>query len=112
MSYVSAVRCYLKKEEPEETEESPLFAQADNPGSTEIFISPSTGIQFVLIPAGEFEMGSSSEEKERSDSESPLPSTPLTAATSCSSPTACALSRQSAQTAAAKRILMVGVICK
>ena len=72
MSYVSAVRCYLKKEEPEETEESPLFAQADNPGSTEIFISPSTGIQFVLIPAGEFEMGSSSEEKERSDSESPL----------------------------------------
>lgn len=52
MSYVSAVRCYLKKEEPEETEESPLFAQADNPGSTEIFISPSTGIQFVLIPAG------------------------------------------------------------
>ena len=57
MGYISAVRSYLKKEEPEETEESPLFAQNDNPSSTEIFVSPSTGMQFVLIPAGEFEMG-------------------------------------------------------
>lgn len=70
-SYISAVRYYLKKEEPEETEESPIFTQADNAGDTEIFTSPLTGIQFVLIPAGEFEMGSPSGEKERSDSESP-----------------------------------------
>jgi formylglycine-generating enzyme required for sulfatase activity len=70
-SYINAVRYYLKKEELEETEVSPIFTQADNSDDTEIFTSPSTGMQFVLIPAGEFEMGSPSEEKERSDSESP-----------------------------------------
>ena len=68
-SYINTVRCYFKKEE---TEESSIFAPADNPGDIEIFTSPSTGIQFVLIPAGEFEMGSPSEEKDRSDSESPI----------------------------------------
>ncbi|RXA20612.1 formylglycine-generating enzyme family protein [Methanosarcina sp. MSH10X1] len=68
-SYINTVRCYLKKEE---TQETSVFAPADNPGNTEIFTSPSTGIQFVLIPAGEFEMGAPSEEKDRSDSESPI----------------------------------------
>jgi len=55
----------------EETEESSIFAPPDNAVDTEIITSPSTGIQLVLIPAGEFEMGSPSEERNRSDSESP-----------------------------------------
>ena len=38
----------------------------------ETFTSPSTGMEFVLIPAGEFDMGSLSEEKDRSDYESPV----------------------------------------
>ncbi len=68
-NYINTIRYYLKKEE---TEESPLFVTANDLDDTSIFTSPSTGIQFVLIPAGEFEMGSSPEEKDRSDSESPI----------------------------------------
>jgi formylglycine-generating enzyme required for sulfatase activity len=67
-NYINTVRYYLKKEE---TEESSALESADNPDDAEIFTSPSTGMQFVLIPAGEFEMGSPFEEKGRSDSESP-----------------------------------------
>ena len=68
MNYINTVRYYLKKEE---TEELSILAPADDPDDIDIFTSPSTGMQFVLIPAGEFEMGSPSEEKDRSDSESP-----------------------------------------
>lgn len=67
-NYINTVRYYLKKEE---IEELPIFAQADNLDDSEIFTSSFTGIQFVLIPSGEFEMGAPSEEKDRSDSESP-----------------------------------------
>lgn len=68
-NYINIVRYYLKKEK---FEELPIFAQADNLDDSEIFTSPSTGIQFVLISSGEFKMGSPSEEKDRSDSESPI----------------------------------------
>lgn len=68
-NYINTVRYYLKKEE---IEELPIFSQADNLDDSEIFTSPFTGMQFVLIPAGKFEMGSLFEEKDRSDSESPV----------------------------------------
>jgi formylglycine-generating enzyme required for sulfatase activity len=67
-NYIHTVRNYLKKEE---TESSPFLADYENPGNYETFTSPSTGMEFILIPAGEFEMGSHSEEKGRFDSESP-----------------------------------------
>ena len=68
MNYINTVRYYLKNEE---TEESSILAPADDPNDTNFSVSPSTGMQFVLIPAGEFKMGSPSEEKDRADSESP-----------------------------------------
>ncbi len=68
-NYINTVRYYLKNEEPEE---SSIFGLADNPDDTGIFTSPFTGMKFVLIPAGEFDMGSPFEEKGRSDSESPV----------------------------------------
>jgi formylglycine-generating enzyme required for sulfatase activity len=68
MNYINTVRYYLKNEE---TEESSILAPADDSNDTNFLVSPSTGMQFVLIPAGEFKMGSPSEEKDRADSESP-----------------------------------------
>ncbi|HEY3360665.1 MAG TPA: formylglycine-generating enzyme family protein [Methanosarcina sp.] len=68
-NYINTIRYYLKKEEPGE---SSIFGLTDNSDDTDIFTSPATGMKFVLIPAGEFEMGSPSEEKDRSDSESPV----------------------------------------
>ena len=68
-TYINTIRYYLKTEE---TEESSILELADNPDDTETFVSPFTGMQFALIPAGEFEMGSPLEEKDRSDSESPV----------------------------------------
>ncbi|MCC4768093.1 SUMF1/EgtB/PvdO family nonheme iron enzyme [Methanosarcina sp. DH1] len=68
-TYINTIRYYLKTEE---TEESSILALADNPNDTETFVSPFTDMQFALIPAGEFEMGSPLEEKDRSDSESPI----------------------------------------
>ncbi len=68
-NYIKTIRYYLKKEEIEE----PLaLSQVDNPDDTETFTSPSTGMEFILIPAGEFNLGSPPEEKERFDSESPV----------------------------------------
>jgi len=67
-NYIHTVRNYLKKEE---TESLPFLADSENPGNYETFTSPSTGMEFILIPAGEFNMGSPSEEKGRFDSESP-----------------------------------------
>lgn len=68
-NYIHTVRNYLKKEE---TESLPFLADSENPGNYETFTSPSTGMEFILIPAGEFNMGSPSEEKGRFDSESPV----------------------------------------
>jgi formylglycine-generating enzyme required for sulfatase activity len=68
-SYINTIRYYLKKEE---TEESYILSIVDNPEDIEIFTSSFTGMKFVLIPAGEFDMGSSSEENSRLDSEFPI----------------------------------------
>lgn len=68
-SYINTIRYYLKKEE---TEESSIISMDDNPDDIGTFTSPFTGMKFVLIPAGKFEMGSPSEEMDRSDAEFPV----------------------------------------
>jgi Uncharacterized conserved protein len=68
-NYINVIRYYLKKEEPEEL---PILSSVDDADYTGMFTSPSTGMNFVLIPPGEFYMGSPSEEKDRSDSEYPV----------------------------------------
>ncbi|WP_424353255.1 formylglycine-generating enzyme family protein [Methanosarcina mazei] len=73
MNHINTIRYYLKKNEVEDRVEDP--AGATEPESTEafeIFISPSTGMEFIMAPAGEFLMGSSPEEIGRSYSESPV----------------------------------------
>src|SRR5665647_850118 len=67
-NYIHTVRSYLKKEEVEESRVLENFRHSENP---ETFSSSSTGIEFVLIPAGEFEMGSPSKEKNIFDYECP-----------------------------------------
>lgn len=51
MNYINIVRNHLKKEE---IEVQPI-PNSENSAIYETFTSPSTGIEFVLIPAGEFE---------------------------------------------------------
>ena len=68
-NYIHTFREYLKKEE---IESSSVLANSGNPENRETFTSPSTGMEFVLVPAGEFEMGSCSEEKDRLDCEYPV----------------------------------------
>ena len=68
-NHISAVRCYLKMEE---IEDSYVVANSGGSVTPETFTSSSTSMEFVLIPPGEFDMGSSSEEQDRSDSESPV----------------------------------------
>jgi formylglycine-generating enzyme required for sulfatase activity len=70
---ISTIRSYFKKGGIENsTEDSYGVTEPENPEIFETFISSSTGMEFVLIPAGEFIMGSSSEEKDGSDCESPV----------------------------------------
>jgi formylglycine-generating enzyme required for sulfatase activity len=68
-NHINTVRNYLKKEEIEASYVVPKFGNPEIPGT---FASSSTGMKFVLIPEGEFDMGSFSEEKGRSDYESPV----------------------------------------
>jgi formylglycine-generating enzyme required for sulfatase activity len=67
-NYIHTVRRYLKKEK---IEDSKIPENFENSKTLEIFASPSTGIEFVLIPSGEFEMGSPSKEKNEFASEFP-----------------------------------------
>ncbi|HOW13451.1 formylglycine-generating enzyme family protein [Methanosarcina sp.] len=71
---INTIRSYLKKKEIEGSiEDSIEYSNgATESENHETFISSSTGIEFLLIPAGEFIMGSSPEEKDRSDCESPV----------------------------------------
>jgi len=71
---INTIRSYLKKGESEGSIEESIeySASATESKNQEIFISVPTGIKFVLIPESEFIMGSPSEEKDRSDCESPL----------------------------------------
>lgn len=66
-NYINGVRSYLIKEE---TEDSNVQAEFSSSELHEIFTSSSTGMEFILIPAGEFDMGSDSEDKVSSDSKS------------------------------------------
>ena len=67
-NYIHTVRSYLKKEEVEESRVLENFRNSDNP---ENYTKSSTDIEFALIPAGEFEMGSPSKEKNIFDYEFP-----------------------------------------
>lgn len=76
INHINTIRSYLKKDEIDDSIESSIedsygVIKPENPGISETFISLSTGVEFVLIPAGEFDMGSFSEDKDRSDYESP-----------------------------------------
>ena len=53
-NYIHTVQSYLKKEEVEESRILENFRNSENP---ENYTRSSTDIEFVLIPAGEFEMG-------------------------------------------------------
>jgi formylglycine-generating enzyme required for sulfatase activity len=84
-NHINSFLCHLKKEELEASDvvkddvieyscvvEDPyVMAKFGDSEISESFISSATGMEFVKIHAGEFEMGSSSEEKGRSDFESP-----------------------------------------
>jgi formylglycine-generating enzyme required for sulfatase activity len=67
-NYINTARNYLRKEESVASE------KLENPGNSEtnkIFTSKSTGIEFLLIPEGEFEMGSLSREEDKFPKERP-----------------------------------------
>jgi formylglycine-generating enzyme required for sulfatase activity len=65
-NYIHTVRNYLKKEE---TEDSKVPKSSGNSETSEAFTSYSTGMELILVPADEFEIGSPSEEKDRFDYE-------------------------------------------
>lgn len=72
ISHINTLRYYLKKNEVEDSvEDSDGAPEPENSDIFETFISPSTGMELIMIPAGEFIMGSPSGEKDRSDCESP-----------------------------------------
>lgn len=68
-NYIHTIRSYLKREESENSDVSgaPISSQIQA-----AFTSPSTGVEFMEIPAGEFEMGTPSNEMDSSESESPV----------------------------------------
>ncbi|MDD3246207.1 MAG: formylglycine-generating enzyme family protein [Methanosarcina sp.] len=68
-NHINSVICHLKKDE---IEDSYVMAKPGNFTNLETLASSYSGMEFVLIPSGEFDMGASSEEKGRSDSESSL----------------------------------------
>ena len=65
-TYIHTVQCYL---ENEEIEDSPVRAKFREQEISKNFTSPSTGMEFVLITAGKFMMGSPFGEQGRDDSE-------------------------------------------
>lgn len=67
-NYINTVRNYLKKEE---IEDSKIPENSENSKIHEVFTSTSTGIEFVLIPAGEFEISSPPKEKDKLPYECP-----------------------------------------
>jgi len=48
------------------------LVNSEEPEIPKTFISPSTGMEFILIPAGKFMMGSPSDEKDRDDDKRPV----------------------------------------
>ena len=68
-NYINTAKNYLKKQE---IDDSKIPGNSGNSEIHETFTSHSTGIEFVLIPAGEFEIGSSSKEEDRFPYECPV----------------------------------------
>uniref|UniRef100_UPI0032E3BE80 caspase, EACC1-associated type n=1 Tax=Methanosarcina sp. UBA5 TaxID=1915593 RepID=UPI0032E3BE80 len=77
-TYINTVQCYLENEEIEYSPVLVKFREQETPGvykDQEIpktFFSPSTEMEFVLIPAGSFSMGSPSNEDGRYEGEDPI----------------------------------------
>lgn len=67
INHINTVRSYLKKKE---IEDSCVITKFGSSEITDVFTSSSTGMEFVLIPAGEFHMNTVSKDKDRSDYES------------------------------------------
>lgn len=73
INHINTIRCYLKKNEIEDSiEDSHCVTDPENYEVFGTCISSYTGMEFIMIPAGEFFMGSSTEKKDRSDCESPV----------------------------------------
>ena len=67
-TYIHTVQCYLENEDIEKSYVLEKYREQEIPKT---FTSSSTGMDFILIQAGEFKMGSPLGEKGRYDSESP-----------------------------------------
>nr|WP_048182477.1 formylglycine-generating enzyme family protein [Methanosarcina sp. MTP4] len=67
-TYIPTVQCYLENEDIEKSYVLEKYREQEIPKT---FTSPFTGMEFILIPAGEFEMGSLLDEKDRYDYEIP-----------------------------------------
>ncbi len=67
-NHINVVLRHLKKEK---IEDFSVVAKSGNSDAFETFASSSTCMEFLLVPAGEFVMGSPSDEQGRSDYESP-----------------------------------------
>ncbi len=69
-TYIHTVQCYLENEEIEDSHILARFRNLDvskifkDEKTSKTFTYPSTGIEFILIPAGKFMMGSPLEEKD------------------------------------------------
>lgn len=71
VNHINAIRCYLRKGQIKDpTGNSYGTTKPESPEISETFISSSTGMEFILIPPGEFHMGSSFQGEDGSDCES------------------------------------------
>lgn len=77
-AYINTVQCYLENEEIEYSPGLVKFREQETPRvfkDQEIpkaFISPSTSMEFLLVSAGSFSMGSPSDEEGRYNDEGPI----------------------------------------
>ncbi len=77
-TYTHTVQCYLENEEIEDSPVLAKFREQEIPrilkdqDTPKTFTSPSTGVEFLLISAGKFMMGSPSDEQGRWDAEGPV----------------------------------------
>lgn len=68
-TYIHTVQCYIENEDTEKSYFLEKYREQEIPKT---FISPSTGMEFILINEGEFMMGSPLDEEGRYNSEGPV----------------------------------------